>query len=65
MTKTKQQSNPDMVAMSTRLSKEIAAMFAARAEAESKCGTCGRPWISGKCSGGFINHKQGVFGGGE
>jgi hypothetical protein len=21
------------------------------------CGTCGRPWINGKCEGGFINHK--------
>ena len=21
------------------------------------CGICGRPWINGKCEGGFINHK--------
>jgi hypothetical protein len=21
------------------------------------CGICGRPWLNGKCSGGFINHE--------
>lgn len=21
------------------------------------CANCGRPWVDGKCSGGFVNHK--------
>jgi hypothetical protein len=28
----------------------------AEAPAPSTCGTCGRPWVDGKCSGGFVNH---------
>jgi hypothetical protein len=24
---------------------------------DQKCGVCGRPWVDGKCSGGFVNHK--------
>jgi len=23
-----------------------------------KCGVCGRPWIDGACSGGFVNHTE-------
>ena len=28
-----------------------------KAMSEPKTCTCGRPWVDGKCAGGFINHK--------
>ena len=37
--------------------EELDAKIKAKPEAQT-CGTCGRPWVGGRCSGGFINHER-------
>lgn len=44
------QESPDDVVL-------IRELTPAEKQATKTCGTCQRPWINGKCSGGFINHK--------
>jgi hypothetical protein len=37
--------------------KMAAAVECNKPQSEPKCGVCGRLWVEGKCSGGFVNHR--------